>query len=62
MVVVWPWLLLMDSCLLTFLHPNISIVILLTLLYTLPLELTRRIDRTIKASSVGNHFFSSHEL
>ena len=43
MVVVWPWLLLMESCLLTFLHPNISILVLLTLVYTLPLELTRRI-------------------
>ena len=44
------------------LHPNISIHILHTLLYTFPLILTRRICLTIKASLVGNHFPNSHDL
>lgn len=43
-------------------HPNISIEILYTLLYTFPLVLTRRIGLTIKASLVGDHFLYSQDL
>ena len=35
--------------LLTFLHPNISMHILLTVLYTFPMILTKRICLTIKS-------------
>ena len=38
------------------LHPDISIHILYTLLYTFPLVLTRRICFTIKLSQVGHYF------
>ena len=44
------------------LHPNISIYILNTLLFTFPLVLTRRIHLTIKASVVDDHFLSAHDL
>ena len=44
------------------LHPNFSIYILHTLLYTFPLALTRRIHLKIKASKVGDHFLYSHYL
>ena len=38
------------------LHPNISINILYSLLFTFHFVLTRRICLTIKASLVSNHF------
>mgnify|MGYP006963832109 CR=1 FL=1 len=44
------------------LNPNISIVILHSLLFTFPLVLTRRICLMIKASYVGDHFLYSHGL
>ena len=43
------------------LHPNVSIYILQTLLYTFPSELTRRICLMINAW-VGDHFLYSHDL
>ena len=44
------------------LHPNISMHILHTVLYTFLKVLTRRICLTIKASQVGDHFLYSHGL
>ena len=44
------------------LHPNISIHILHSLLYTFTIVLTRRICLTIKASLSGDHFLYSHGL
>mgnify|MGYP002259980300 CR=1 FL=1 len=44
------------------LHPNISIDILHTLPYTIPLVLARRIGLTIRACLVGHHFCYSHDL
>ena len=43
------------------LHPNISMHILHTVLYTFPKVLTRRIYLTNK-SLVGDHFLYSHDL
>ena len=43
-------------------HPDISIHILLTLLQTILLVLTRRICLAIKACLVGNHLLYSHDL
>ena len=42
-------------------HPNISIHILLALLYTFPLLLLRRIGLIIRASQVGDRFLYSHD-
>ena len=43
------------------LHPNVSMHILQTLLYTFPLVLTRRIRVKVKASQVNDHFLNSHD-
>ena len=43
-------------------HPNISIHIFHTFLYTFPLVLTSRIFFTIKASDVSDYFLYSHDL
>ena len=43
------------------LHPNISLYILLTVLYTFPKVLTRRICLIIK-SFIGDHFLYSRDL
>ena len=42
-------------------HPQISIYILHTLLYTFLKVLTRRICLTIKAPQVGDYLLSSHD-
>ena len=44
------------------LHPNISLYILLTVLYTFPKVLIRRISVIIKASLVGDHFLYYRDL
>ena len=43
------------------LHPNISMHILHTVLYTFSLVLIRRIEQS-RASLVNDHFLDSHEL
>ena len=43
------------------LHPNISMYILHTILFTFPKVLTRRIYFTIKSFLVGDHFLYSSD-
>ena len=43
------------------LHPNISVHILHTVLYTFPLVLVRRIEQS-RVSLVNDHFLDSREL
>ena len=44
------------------LHPNISMLILRTVLNTIPKGLKRRICLTVKSSLVVDHFPYSHDL
>ena len=44
------------------LHPNISIHILHTNLFTIAEVLTKRICDKIKASKIGDHFYHSRHL
>ena len=62
----WMWILFFKSDSHCFpvnpLHPNISMHILHTVLFTSPKELTRRICLTIKSFFFGDHFLYSHNL
>ena len=44
------------------LHPDISMYILLTVLYIFPGVLTRRICLKSRALLIGDHFLDSHDL
>ena len=60
------WILFFKSCSHCFpvnpLHPNISMYILHTVLYTSPKVLTRRIYLRIKSFFFGDHSLYSHNL